>query len=64
MCAQSCPTVCNPMDCSPPGSSVYGISQQQYWSGLPFPAIGDLPNPRIESTSPMLASRFFTTSTT
>ena len=25
--AQLCPTLCNPMDCSPPGSSVYGISQ-------------------------------------
>ena len=25
--AQPCPTLCNPMDCSPPGSSVYGISQ-------------------------------------
>ena len=25
--AQSCPTLCNPMDCSPPGSSVLGISQ-------------------------------------
>ena len=24
---QSCPTLCNPMDCSPPGSSVYGVSQ-------------------------------------
>ena len=25
--AQSCPTLCNPMDCSPPGSSVHGIFQ-------------------------------------
>ena len=29
---------CDPMDCSPPGSSVHGISQQKYWSGLPFPS--------------------------
>ena len=36
--AQSCPTLCNPMDCSLPGSSVYGISRQEYWSGLPFPS--------------------------
>ena len=90
------------MDCSPPGSSVHGISQarilkwivisfsrgsftlvcvsrsvmsdyfemtwavalqapfsmgfskQEYWSGLPFPSPGDLPNPRIESGSPTL----------
>ena len=27
VCAQSCPTLCDPMDCSPPGSSVHGISQ-------------------------------------
>ena len=34
---QSCPALCNPMDCSPPGSSVHGILQEEYWSGLPFP---------------------------
>ena len=31
------------MDYSPPGSSVHGISQQEYWSGLPFPSPGDVP---------------------
>ena len=36
--AQSCPTVSDPMDCSPPGSSVHGISRQEYWSGFPFPS--------------------------
>ena len=40
--ARSCPTLCDPMDCSPPGSSVHGIFRQEYWSGLPFPAPGDL----------------------
>ena len=30
------------MDCSPSGSSVHGISRQEYWSGLPFPSPGDL----------------------
>ena len=35
--AQSCPTLCDPMDCSPPGSSVQGRSQQ-YWSGLTLPS--------------------------
>ena len=30
------------MDCSPPGSSVHGTSQEEYWSGLPFPSPGDL----------------------
>ena len=29
---------CNIMDCSLPGSSVHGISQAEYWSGLPFPS--------------------------
>ena len=35
---QSYPTLCNPVDCSPPGSSVQGYSRQEYWSGLPFPS--------------------------
>ena len=33
---QSCPTLCNPIDGSPPGSPVPGISRQEHWSGLPF----------------------------
>ena len=48
---QLCPTLCDPMDCSLPGSSVHGIFQAIYWSGLPFPSPGDLPNPRIEPGS-------------
>ena len=32
---QSCLTLCNPMDCSPSGSSVPGFSRQEHWSGLP-----------------------------
>ena len=53
--AQSCPTLCDPVDCSPPGSSVHGISRQDYWSGLPFPSPGDLPHPGIKPTPPTLA---------
>ena len=53
---QSYPTVCDPMDCSPPGSSVHGILQQEHWSGLPFPTPGDLPNPGIEPTSAVFAA--------
>ena len=44
-----------------------GFSRQEYWSELPLPSPGDLPNPGIEPwslTSPALAGRFFTTSTT
>ena len=42
------------MDCSPPGSSVHGFSGQEYWSGLPFPSPGDLPDSGIEPRSPAL----------
>ena len=35
---QSCPTLCDPMDSSPPGSSVHGFSRQEHWNGLPFPS--------------------------
>ena len=44
-----------------------GFSRQEYWSELPIPPPGDLPNPGIRRTSPMspaLAGGFFTTSTT
>ena len=51
---QSCPTLCNPVDCSLPGSSVHGISRPEYWSGLPFPSPGDLLNPGTEPKSPTL----------
>ena len=59
--AQSCPTLCDPMDCSLLGPSVHGIFQQEHWSGLPFPPPGDLPDPGIKPTSPTLAGGFFTT---
>ena len=64
---QSCPTLYSHVGCSPPGSSVHGISRQEYWSGLPWPSPGDLSNPGIELESlmsPTLAGRLFTTSTT
>ena len=35
--------------------------RQEYWSGLPFPSPGDLPDSGIKPTSPALAGRFFTT---
>ena len=41
-----------------------GFSRQEYWSGLPFPTPGDLPDLEMEPVSPALAGRFFTTSTT
>ena len=51
--AQSCLTLCNPMHCGLPGQRMpKGFSRQEYWSGLPFPSSGNLPNPGIESRSP------------
>ena len=50
----SCPTLCVPMDCSPPGSSVHGILQAKYSGGLPCPPPEDLTNPGIEPRSPVL----------
>ena len=60
-------TLCDSLDCSPPGFSVHGILQARIleWVALPFP--GDLPNPGMEPASlmsPALADGFFTTSTT
>ena len=47
-----CPTLCNPMECSlhqaPPSM---GFSRQEYWTGLPFPFPGNLPNPGMEPRS-------------
>ena len=40
------------MVCGLPGSSV-GLSRREYWSELPFPSPGDLPNPDIEPRSPV-----------
>ena len=61
VCAQSRLTCCEPMDCSLPGSSVHDIFRQEYWSWLPFPIPGDLPDLGIKPLSPALAGRFFTT---
>ena len=51
---QSCPTLCDPIDGSPPVFPSLGFSRQEHWSGLPFPSPGDLPNPGIELGSPAL----------
>ena len=70
---QSCPTLCKPMDGSPPGSSVHGILQARtlewlaMFSSRDSSPPGDLPNPGIKPPSlmyPELAGRFFSTSTT
>ena len=50
----SCSTLCEPMDCSQPGSSVDGILQQKYCSELPFPTPEKLPEPLDHLGSPYL----------
>ena len=62
--AQLCLTLCISMDCNQPGSSVLEFPRREYWSGLPFPTPGYLPDPGIEPASPALAGGFFTTSAT
>ena len=52
--AQSCPTLCHPMDDNLPGSTVHGIFQARILEWVPFPSPGDLPNPGIEPGSPAL----------
>ena len=62
MCTQPCLTLFDPMDCSPPGSSVMGFLRQEYWDGLLFPTPENLLNPGIEPmtlVSPALAGGFF-----
>ena len=59
---QSCLTIV-----TPPSSSVHRIFRQEFWSGLPFPSPGDLPDPRIKPMFPTLQAvsyipnGFFTT---
>ena len=64
---QSCLTLCDHMVIACQAPLSMGFSRQEYWSGMPFPSPGDLPNLGIEHiflTFPALADRFFTTSAT
>ena len=64
---QSCPTLCNPMGYSPPGSSLHGIPQARILERVAMPPPGDLPNPGMKPMSlksPALAGGFITTSVT
>ena len=62
-CTQLCPTLCNPMDYSPPGSSVHGIFQARIleWGAMPSSRGSSWPRNRTRiSVSPALAGEFFT----
>ena len=59
--------LCDPMNCSPQAPLSMGFSRQKYWSGLPFPSPGGLPDSVIKPASLVsfaLAGRFFPTSAT
>ena len=56
---QSCPTLCNPMICSPPDSLSIWFFRQEYQSGLPLPSPGDLHDPRMEPYQYLLIFIFF-----
>ena len=58
--AKSCPTLLQPHAVAYQGPLSMGFSRQEYWSRLPFPSPGDLPDPGIESKLPALAYGFFT----
>ena len=66
MLNQSCPALCDPMDCSPQAPLFMGFSKQEYWSGSPFPLPGDLPDHTAgdhthTTVSPAMAGSFSTT---
>ena len=64
---QSCPILCDPMDCSLQAPLSMGFSRQEYWTGLPFSPPGDLSDPGIEPkslVSSALVGVFFITDVT
>ena len=60
-CAQLRLTLCDPWTVARQAPLSMGFSRQDYWSGLPFPPLGDLPNLGIKPESPALVAGLFTT---
>ena len=58
--AKLCLTLMTPWTAVYQAPLFMGFPRQEYWSGLPLPSPGDLPNPGIEPTSPAFAGRFLT----
>ena len=59
--AQSCLTLGDPMDCSPPAPPSMGFYRQEYWSGLPFPSSRESSWPRDLTRVSGIAGKFFPT---
>ena len=60
--AQSCPTLCDPIDCRPPGSSVHGIFQARILEQVAISSSRDLPDPEVKPLFPessALAGEYF-----
>ena len=57
---QSCPTLWDPMDCSPPGSSVHGILQARILECVAIPFSRESSQPRDQTQVSCIAGRFFT----
>ena len=58
--AQSCPTLCDPMACSPPGSSIHGILQARIQEWVAIPSSRGSSRPRDQTWVSHIAGRFFT----
>ena len=58
--AQSCPTLCDPMDCVRPGSSVHGILQERILEWVAMPSSGGSSQPRDGTQVSHTADRYFT----
>ena len=58
LCAQSCPTLCDPVDCSPPGSSAHGILQARVleWGAIAFPCLSRYSAPSVVFSSKYVVS--------
>ena len=61
LAAQSRPSLCDPVDCNPPGSSVHGIFQARILEWVAISSLGGSCGPRDQTLSPALAGGFFTT---
>ena len=58
--AQSCLTLCDPVDCRSSVPPSMGFSRQEYWSGLPFPSPGESSPARDQTWISCIVGRFFT----